>query len=143
MKYINLIIVLFFVNTLACQISASDSLVVQLSPVTVVPDTSSGDNKMIEFTITIQQVQHLKFLDLSVLDQNDALVLQIGSYDLKTHPTGFYYIETSKGEKKTVLGEEVFFTVTLTQPYDTRWKIKLNYTSNTHVLRSVTSSIAR
>lgn len=144
MKYISLILVMFFVNHLSCQTSANDSLTVQLSSITVAQDTISGpSNYKLVFKVTVQQLQNLKSLDLSILNQSNALVLQIGNYDLKTHASGFNYLETSSNEKKTILGNDIFFTKIVDQTtYNNSWKIKLNYTSNINIVKSVTNPIS-
>lgn len=135
---------MFFVNHLSCQTSANDSLNVQLSTITVAQDTISGpSNYKLVFKITVQQLQNLKSLDLSILNQSNALVLPIGSYDLKTHASGFSYLETSSNEKKTILGNDIFFTKIVDQAtYNNSWKIKLNYTSNINIVKSVTNLIS-
>jgi hypothetical protein len=98
----------------------------------------------VAFKITIQQLQNLKSLDLSILNQNNVLISQIGSYDLKTHPSGFYYIETSANEKKTVLGNDVFFThIINSATYNSSWSIRLEYKSKSNIVKSILNSITK
>ncbi|MBS1650937.1 MAG: hypothetical protein JSU07_02910 [Bacteroidetes bacterium] len=130
MKFVNLVILVFLVKSLSSQTS-NDSLNIQLSDITVSQDTITGMNKYkLVYKLTIQQIANLKYLDISVLNQSDGLVVQIGAYDLKTHSNGFNYLESSTGEKKSIMGNDVFFTSVIDQSiYTNCWKVKLNYTS--------------
>lgn len=144
MKFLNLIVLIFLMKGLSSQTNLSDSLNIQLSNVTVTQDTVTGLVKYkLAFKLSIQQLQNLKYIDIAILNQSDAFVLQIGVYDLKIHQSGFYYLETPTSEKKTILGNDVFFTTTIDQSvYNNSWKVKLNYTSNINILKSVINPIA-
>lgn len=111
MKYIILFVFFMIAGEFRSQSSTFD---IQISDVMVAPDSLFDLQEYnLGFKVNIQDTVNFKTLDLSIIDQNDSLVKSIGSYDLKYHPNGFYYLESTLNEKRTVLNHEVFFTIRL------------------------------
>ncbi len=121
------------------QVSITDSLNIQISNVLITLDTSQNVvNYNLSFKLNVQNIENLKSLSLTIVDQNDIQLIDVGSYDAKLHVNGFYYIETTLGKKNTVMGNEIFFmTVLNLSSYNTCKAIKLSYKSKIDLIKNV------
>jgi hypothetical protein len=124
--------------SIASQTSTSGNHNVELVNISIAQDTlASGNNYKLSFKVHVQYLDSLKSMQLLLMDQGNTQLQIIGTYDLKLHTLGFYYLENSSLEKRTILNNEIFFTIPLNSAtYNLVKKIQLNSKSKLNKLTS-------
>ena len=120
--------------------------IVSATNVVITKDTISAQNNYtLYFKTNIQNVENLKSIDFSIFNQAGVKIKQYDSYQLKTHPNNFYYLEgINTNEKITVMGNSAFFIKSLDPLlYGDSWSLQINYTLITNLTNTITYSISK
>ena len=137
-----LMVVLFFVchcfSIKGQNMTTRDSNLQVTNP-TWVKDTSKAGKPwlMLGFSINVQDPAQLRSLSVDFLDEKEMVVSDLGVYELKSHPGGFYYLENNRKEKKNLYNNTIYFTKKIDSATSKRVKkIRVNYLDLTNKKKS-------
>lgn len=145
MKYLNLIIFILFANSFFSQTNVISSTGSFIENISILQDTtSSTNNYKLNFKLNVQNIDSIDSIDLTILDQNSSEINNIGSYVVKFHQVGFYYLENSSLEKITFLNNVAFFIKIINSSiYNTCWKIQLKTKSKLNIVTTTSYLIPK
>lgn len=125
---------MLFVKTFFSQTISNDDP--KIEDIFVFKDTTIN-NYRLNFKLNVQYLDSLESLELTIVDQNSVAINNIGSYTIKFHQNGFYYLENSLFEKKSFLNNDAFFINILNSSmYNACWKIQLKTKSKLNIVKT-------
>jgi hypothetical protein len=97
--------------SVASQTDTSSTPTVQISDISWIQDTSKANmsHRDLSFNLIVQKAHLVKSISIKLLDINDSVISDLGSYDVKQHSHGFLYIENSAHHKKTITHTSIYF----------------------------------